>query len=78
MNHGGYPSIIVVVFEPRTFRILRVFEPAFLSREAMGMNLFYIGSAEYEDGIWTCVGGWNDTKVCKVVFPHAAISDADM
>ena len=76
MNHNGYPSIIVVVFEPKTFRILRVFEPAFLSREALGMNLFYIGSAEYEDGIWTCVGGWNDAKVCKVVFPHAAISDS--
>lgn len=78
INHSGCPSIIVVVFEPKTFRILRVFEPSFLSREALGMNLFYIGSAEYEDGIWTCVGGWNDTKVCKVVFPHAAISDADM
>lgn len=73
MNHIGCPSIIAVVFEPRTFRIIRVFEPDFLCREALGMNLFYIGSAEYEDGIWTCVGGWNDTKVCKVVFPHAAI-----
>ena len=73
INHNGYPSIIVVVFEPRTFRIIRVFEPEFLCREALGMNLFYIGSAEYENGIWTCVGGWNDAKVCKFVFPHAAI-----
>ena len=73
MTYMGYPSIIVVAFEPRTFRILRVFEPSFLSREALGMNLFYIGSAEYADGIWTCVGGWNDAKVCKIVFPHAAI-----
>uniref|UniRef100_A0A6C0K3X6 Uncharacterized protein n=1 Tax=viral metagenome TaxID=1070528 RepID=A0A6C0K3X6_9ZZZZ len=73
MTYMGYPSIIVVAFEPRTFRILRVFEPSFLSREALGMNLFYIGSAEYADGIWTCVGGWNDAKVCKIVFPHAAV-----
>ena len=73
MNHGGCPSIIAVVFEPKTFRILRVFEPNFLSKDALGMNLFYIGSAEYADGIWTCVGGWNDAKVCKIVFPHAAI-----
>jgi hypothetical protein len=73
MTYMGYPSIIAVAFEPSTFRILRVFEPSFLSREALGMNLFYIGSAEYADGIWTCVGGWNDAKVCKIVFPHAAI-----
>jgi len=73
INHSGFPSIIALVFEPRTFRIVRIFEPTFLSREALGMNLFYIGSAEYDDGIWTCVGGWNDAKVCKLVFPHAAI-----
>jgi hypothetical protein len=75
INHRGCPSTIAVVFEPRTFRIVRIFEPVFLSQDALGMNLFYIGSAEYENGIWTCVGGWNDAKVCRVVFPHATILD---
>ena len=74
IDETGCPSIIVVAFEPKTFRIAGYAEPSFLTREALGMNLFYIGSAEYdEEGRWECVGGWNDAKVFRAVIPHAAI-----
>jgi len=74
IDETGCPSIIVVAFEPKTFRIVGYAEPSFLTREALGMNLFYIGSAEWaQEGSWDCVGGWNDTKVFRATIPHAAI-----
>jgi hypothetical protein len=74
INETGCACIIVVAFEPRTFRIVGYAEPSFLTREALGMNLFYIGSAEYTaEGSWECVGGWNDVKVFRAMISHAAI-----
>ena len=64
-------SIICVVFCPTTFRILAWTPVSFLSTKALSYHLFYIGSAEIADGIWTCVGGFNDCSVAEVRFSHA-------
>ena len=73
IDASEYPSIIVVAFEPKTFKIRGYAEPSFLTREALGMNLFHMGSAEYSGGIWECVGGWNEAKVFNARIPHSAI-----
>ena len=64
-------SIICVVFCPTTFRILTWAPVPFFTMEALAHHLFYIGSAEIANGVWTCVGGFNDCSVAEVKFSHA-------
>jgi hypothetical protein len=66
-------SIVCVVFDPTTFRILAWAPVPFLSAAAFSYSLFYIGSAEIADGVWTCVGGFNDCSVAEVQFSHDAL-----
>jgi len=66
-------SIVCVVFEPVTFRILSWAPVSFLSAKAFSYSLFYIGSAEIAGGIWTCVGGFNDCSVAEIQFSHETL-----
>jgi len=63
-------SIVCVVFDPSTFSILGYGAPSFLSSSALSYHLFYIGSAEIEHSVWTCVGGFNDAAVAEIQFSH--------
>jgi hypothetical protein len=63
-------SILCVVFDPANFQVLALGLPLFLHNSVFENYLFYIGSAEIQDSVWKCIGGFNDAAIVEISFPH--------